>query len=74
LNAVKWSVTPNPAKDKLTFVGSKLTNVQVYDMLGNLVLSAPIVGNSLNVEDLSSGVYFVKSKELNDQILRFVKE
>ena len=59
------AVFPNPSKDVLTVkvknAGEKLS-VKVSDNLGNIVLESTVFSNdetSLNVENLSSGLYFV---------------
>jgi hypothetical protein len=51
------SIYPNPAKDILTIKGS-YRSVDVFDILGNLVLSSEATKN-INVSKLSSGVYML---------------
>ena len=51
------SIYPNPAKDILTIEGS-YRSVDVFDILGNLVLSSDATKN-INVSELSNGVYML---------------
>lgn len=58
-------VYPNPAKGSL-FVTSDsfaVKNVEVYDVLGKMALSAKVTNAPLNVSSLTSGVYVVKVTE-----------
>lgn len=53
----KLSIYPNPAKDILTIEGS-YKSVDMFDILGNLVLSSEATKN-INVSELSNGVYML---------------
>ncbi len=69
-------VYPNPTNDILYLKNVKLkdelTTVQIINELGEIVLSLNTLSedNSINVANLSKGIYTVKS---NDQMIRFVK-
>lgn len=69
---------PNPAKDLLNLSSSTLIeNVKVYNTLGQLVLKQTNASNdvSLNVSELSKGVYIVIAQVGNAQIRKqFIKE
>jgi hypothetical protein len=71
-NIVK--VYPNPVKDKLFIQGLlKPTKISVYNVLGKLILSK-ITLNEINVNNLQSGIYIIKVKEEQKQIVRkFIK-
>jgi surface protein len=73
-NLFAISVYPNPAKDKLFIQGLlKPTKISVYNVLGKLILSK-ITLNEINVNNLQSGIYIIKVKEEQKQIVRkFIK-
>jgi len=59
----KLSIYPNPAKDILIIEGS-YKSVDVFDVLGNLVLSYQTTKN-INVSSLADGVYMLNIKTEN---------
>lgn len=74
---------PNPANDQLTFalteeLASSAKSIEVYDALGKIVRSVPVVSNRLqiNVSDLAKGVYTCRLVNTSNQTIvkRFVKE
>jgi hypothetical protein len=55
-------VYPNPVKNKL-FIVSKSVNIskiEIYSILGSLVKKETNNFNSIQVEDLSKGLYLIK--------------
>jgi hypothetical protein len=74
-NLTAISIYPNPAANELHIQMSSSTQViQVYDVLGNeLHLPLKIQNNihTLNIQELSKGMYFLKMK---DASLKFWKE
>ncbi len=58
----KLKMVPNPANDYLNFGINSNENIdiQIFDMLGKLVLRFENVRNSVNISELKSGVYFVQ--------------
>ena len=66
----------------ITFALSNLSagnNISILDMMGKLVTSKKYKGESkkyiVNVEDLPAGLYFIKIKTNNGEIMRkFVKQ
>ena len=77
----KMSVYPNPASDVLNIninnASFKNSNISIYNISGNEVMNTSMNGAStqLNIESLSSGVYFVKVKNENgfDRTVKFIK-
>lgn len=61
---------PNPTTQQLNFT-EMLTNIKVYNSLGQLVISEVDLSNKINVEQLVPGVYWLRSAEGS---CRFVKE
>ncbi len=68
-------IYPNPAKEILNIANAENSNIQVYDMLGKLILSRDniSINQELNVSNLSTGTYFIKiSNERNVTTKKFV--
>ncbi len=70
---------PNPAQSFINFKrsGENIANTQVkiFDSMGKFVLSKKLQGQSLNIEDLSSGFYSIELIEGTERnIVRLVKE
>ncbi|MCB9224475.1 MAG: choice-of-anchor I family protein [Crocinitomicaceae bacterium] len=67
--ATNFMIYPNPVKDVLFF--NAKTDVQIYDLSGQLVLS----GNQtdrINVAELTNGLYLIRNADGNT--MRFVKQ
>lgn len=68
---------PNPASSSITIKGEfdNLEKIQVYNMLGQVVMNGVISGNetTLNVSKLSNGVYTINFLDSNVSV-KFVKE
>ena len=57
------SIYPNPVKDKLWLDNPnqiKINKIEIYDISGQIIKSFSFVGDFFDVENLSSGVYFVR--------------
>ena len=74
---------PNPQKDNLMLTivpsSSKVKSVLIYDASGRIVYSSsnPNLSNSINISNLSNGVYMIKLIEVTTNKIRtkkFVKE
>ncbi len=68
------SIFPNPCSDALYFsYALNQQMIKIYDILGNLVSSYnEFSGRKLNINGLSSGIYFLQLDGCKDQI-KFVK-
>ncbi|MBR4839445.1 MAG: cellulase family glycosylhydrolase [Paludibacteraceae bacterium] len=56
-------LTPNPVKETFSLVlpdGAVATGVEVLDMMGRVVLSVSDANETVEVSDLTQGIYFVK--------------
>ena len=62
-------IYPNPAKGEVNF--NKMVSVEIYNMLGQMVLSASNV-KSINIENLNNGLYIVKTSE--NEVSRLIIE
>ncbi|MEL0456332.1 T9SS type A sorting domain-containing protein [Flavobacteriaceae bacterium SZ-1-7] len=78
LTKLAFSIYPNPVKDKL-FVSSANNlnnyNVEIFDVLGKLKISEQLKSNSIIVEHLPKGVYFLMIRDRlgNRSTTKFVK-
>ena len=60
------SIFPNPASGQKVFINTKsgkAKKVEIYNVLGNSILSAELVGNELNISSLEPGIYIMKIQE-----------
>ena len=71
--AAKLLVYPSPATSVVTVGGVEPnTLVKVYNTNGAMVIATTLEGNSLNVSNLTKGVYIVETE--NGKVARFVKQ
>ena len=70
------SITPNPVVNTISVKTEKeIPNVyfEIYDITGKCIMQGP--GNTINVETLHSGLYFIKIKTDHKEFTgKFVKE
>jgi hypothetical protein len=61
--ALEFGVYPNPFKDRLTLslVQGEIIELQVYNLLGKEVFQQKGNSQEIYLENLSSGVYFLKA-------------
>ncbi len=78
-NAMLCRLFPNPADDILYIESDQIiSKIEIYDYLGRL-MSAEINNNyscSINIDELSEGLYIIKTTYLNKQVRfdRFIKK
>lgn len=60
-NNIHVTLSPNPVQDLLTISGAENAQIQIFDILGNLVLSTTYT-QPIAVSNLASGTYIVKVK------------
>ena len=65
-------VYPNPAKDVLTVKAENLSNVTVYNMMGQMVLSQDVDAEELtiNTNDFESGIYMIRVVANGNEVTR----
>ncbi len=70
------AIFPNPVKDVLNINYDKAINqIDVYDVNGKLVKTLTTVGSSINVSDLSDGIYMLNMQTEEGLVVRkIVKE
>ncbi len=72
VDAVEWSIYPNPASDIVTIVGAAHAVVTVTDMTGREIASYEL-GDSkfeVNVADMAPGAYFVRIAHHGTTVVR----
>ncbi|WP_241480621.1 T9SS type A sorting domain-containing protein [Psychroserpens mesophilus] len=60
------SIFPNPTTSDKLFITSKHNlpkTIEIYDVLGNKVISTSVLGKSINISKLAPGLYILKIKE-----------
>ena len=70
------AIFPNPVNDVLNIIYDKaISQIDVYDVNGKLVKTFTTVGNSINISDLSSGVYMLNMQTADGLVIKkIVKE
>lgn len=67
------SIYPNPVTGSKIFVSSdknQTKEIEIYNVLGKMVLSARLAGKELDVSELTPGIYILKIQEGNAQATR----
>jgi len=72
-------VFPNPAKSVLNFNTNNdytISSIVITDILGKVVLSETVSNNSISIEKLNAGIYFLSVKNESGAVakLKFIKE
>lgn len=73
----KVMLYPNPVKNVLFLKADKtVSQYAIYDAAGNLVRQEAMNGNSINVEKLTTGMYYLKLKTADEKIIfeQFIKQ
>ena len=62
--SVDWMVSPNPVSNLLTVKGPALRQIEIYDLVGRLVMSKPVFDGEeglVEVGSLVPGIYLVRA-------------
>ncbi|NHN24472.1 T9SS type A sorting domain-containing protein [Flavobacterium jejuense] len=74
----QFTLYPNPVKDVLHFNSKEnleIQSVEIYNMLGQIVISVPNASKSIDVSSLTNGDYFVKvNTEKGSATTKLIKE
>ncbi len=74
----EFTLYPNPAKNTLNITSKnnlEITSVEIYNLIGQLVIVKPNFSASIDVSNLASGTYFIKvNSEKGSGNGKFVKE
>ena len=60
------SIYPNPAETQINFSENLSGNAVIYNTDGKIIKQTYVYGNTINISDLSSGVYIVTIETEND--------
>ncbi|MFK7001231.1 T9SS type A sorting domain-containing protein [Flavobacterium oreochromis] len=67
------TIYPNPSSTGRIYITSRSSStkeIEVYDVLGKLVLQTLLTSKELNITSLNEGVYIIKIKEGEQRITR----
>ena len=74
----QFTLYPNPVKETLYFTAkeaTRISSVEIYNLVGQIVLTVPNTTTSVDVLELTKGNYFVKvNTEKGSGFTRFIKE
>ena len=76
-NKSNIAIYPNPVKNEVKIINAdKITNVEVYNMVGQKVLTSKVLNNNqLNLSKLSKGAYILKIENAGKtETIKFIKE
>lgn len=72
-----FSLSPNPATDKIELITSTPSSVRILDITGAVLLEIDNTGNksqSIDISSLPAGVYIMKVQNTQIQTLKFLKQ
>ena len=69
----KVSVYPNPAVHSLKISSPDVLNVEVIDLHGKMMLFAEVLNQEIQVHELQTGIYIVRLKDRNNQLIESVR-
>jgi Leucine-rich repeat (LRR) protein len=73
-----FTLYPNPVKDLLNLQaknGIAIQSVEIYNIVGQLILALPNAGKTIDVSSLESGSYFIKiNTDSGSTSTKFIKE
>ena len=68
-NKIELNVFPNPTTQYVNIVATKKTNLVVYDLVGNIVLSQTVSKNEqIDLSHLSAGIYPFQFNKNNSKV------
>jgi len=56
-----FTIYPNPSSSNIFISGVNVTNIQVLDLMGKVVLTQNTPSNELNIESLPAGMYIINA-------------
>lgn len=68
-----FSLYPNPVTDGKLYITSaenKVKEIEIFDILGRVVLQTLLIQKELSVSHISPGVYIIKIKEAKTTVTR----
>lgn len=72
IESINLSIYPNPTSNTINIIGGeRMTNISISNMIGERIMEINNPTNSINIESLESGVYFIT---LSDEITSTTKK
>lgn len=56
-----FTIYPNPSSSNIFITGVNISNIQVLDLMGKVVLTQNTPSNELNIESLPAGMYMINA-------------
>lgn len=69
---IKAAVYPNPSKDIFTVRCEDMTNIKVFNILGEMILDIKTLNDSHEITDLKKGVYFINIESEKGSVVKKV--
>ncbi|MGJ8591061.1 MAG: T9SS type A sorting domain-containing protein [Aquaticitalea sp.] len=69
INPSSTKIYPSIADNIVNISGGEFSQVQIFDVLGKIVLETKIASNSFNIEKLSAGRYIVRLRDNNNRVM-----
>jgi hypothetical protein len=60
------SIYPNPVNNTLHIKGGDITNYSLFSINGQLVFSEKLNGNSIDLSNIDTGIYFIELMDVNN--------
>lgn len=70
INEINATIYPNPSNDRFIVKCEKMTNIKVFNILGEKVIERNIDQNSYEINGLDAGIYFVNIETENGLAVR----
>jgi cyclophilin family peptidyl-prolyl cis-trans isomerase len=58
-------VYPNPSSGRISFNNNSISEVEIFDINSKLLKRVEVINSEILLDDLNSGVYILKAKDLN---------
>ena len=68
-----FTISPNPVKDFFTIDASTAAQISIYDAQGRFIKQMDLINsNSINISELSKGIYFIKIDDIEKHAIKKV--
>lgn len=70
INTINADIYPNPSDDRFVVKCERMTNIVVFNIMGEKVMEREVNGDSYEIDGLESGIYFVNIETENGSAVR----
>jgi hypothetical protein len=70
INTINADIYPNPSDDRFVVKCERMTNIVVFNIMGEKVMEREVNGDSYEIDELESGIYFVNIETENGSAVR----